>query len=536
VKLKGKHKKQQRRRERIVVNVHKLHTILDKSRQEALNEAEYLELKTSIDVMAARLAPRTSEKKDALLASASTGDGAGAGGDNQDSNTDGEATPEKKPRPGHGRNGVDKYPGATFITVGHSTLQHKDACPGCVNGHVYDLNDPRLILRVVAVAPFQATVHELQRLRCSLCGELFTAEAPEGIGDEKFDASVASMVAQLKYGSGMPWYRIEKLQAQMGVPLPSGTQCDLVKKAAKAMEPVHEELNRLAAQGEVLNHDDTGVRILDAVERPADQDQDRTGLHTTGIVSKLGEHLIALFKTGPKHAGENMGDLLSLRLANLAAPILMSDALAANKPKLKRGLELLLANCLTHGRRQFVDIFDSFPDQCQYVILELSLVYFYDEQARELGLDPDQRLAFHQQHSKPVMDRLKKWLDTQLTNEAENRVEPNSGLGKAINYLRNHWEKLTLFLRHPGAPVDNNIAERALKRVVLHRKNALFFKTQRGAQMGDLYMSLIHTCELNGINAFQYMTDLQRHAAEVKANPSVWLPWNYHLQLRSAPS
>jgi hypothetical protein len=539
VKLKGKQKKQQRRRERVVVNVEKLHNIIDKAHQEPLDEAECRELKTSIDVMAARLAPkRTSEKKDTLLDTEPESDAKG-NDTNPDPSAPGappQAPEEKKPRPGHGRNGVAKYTGAKVTPVPHATLEHKGHCPDCVKGRVYVLPQPKVLLRIVGMPPIQAEVYELERLRCSLCGELYAAAAPEGVGDEKFDATVPSMLGQLKYGMGMTWYRIEQMQEQMGVPLPAGTQCDLLKEAATALEPVYQELISQGAQGEVFNHDDTRARILDAVVRPDDQDEDRTGIQTTGIVVTLGEHLIALFMTGPKHAGENMGDVLSLRLEDLAAPILMCDALAANKPKLKRGLELFLANCLTHGRRQFVDIFESFPEECQYVILELSLVYLHDEQARELGLDAEQRLAFHQEHSKPVMDRLKTWMDTQLTDQAEKPTEPNSGLGKAINYFRRHWDKLTLFLRQAGAPLDNNIAERALKKAVLHRKNAMFFKTQNGARMADLYMSIIHTCELNGVNPFKYMTELQRHAAEVKADPAAWLPWNYHLQLRPAPS
>jgi transposase len=103
----------------------------------------------------------------------------------------------------------------------------------------------------------------------------------------------------------------------------------------------------------------------------------------------------------------------------------------------------------------------------------------------------------------------------------------NSGLGKAITYLLNHWTKLTLFLRQPGSPIDNNIVERSLKKAILNRRNALFYKTLNGAAAGDLFMSLIHTCELNGANPFDYLTELLRHAEELKRSPSEWMPWNY---------
>jgi len=110
---------------------------------------------------------------------------------------------------------------------------------------------------------------------------------------------------------------------------------------------------------------------------------------------------------------------------------------------------------------------------------------------------------------------------------AERNVEPNSGLGKAIRYMQKHWPKLTLFLHKAGAPLDTNIVERTLKRAILHRKTALFYRTENGAAVGDLFMSLIHTCELHGVNAFDYLTALQLHAGELARSPEEWMPWNF---------
>jgi hypothetical protein len=154
----------------------------------------------------------------------------------------------------------------------------------------------------------------------------------------------------------------------------------------------------------------------------------------------------------------------------------------------------------------------------------LGHVYKYDADARERHLSPAERLEFHQQHSGPVMQQLHQWLAAQF---ALKQVEPNSGLGKAITYLLRHWKGLTAFLREAGAPLDNNVCERALKRAVLHRKNALFYRTLHGAEAGDLFMSLIHTCELSGANPFDYLAELQKHPTELASNPPAWMPWNY---------
>jgi hypothetical protein len=245
---------------------------------------------------------------------------------------------------------------------------------------------------------------------------------------------------------------------------------------------------------------------------------------TSGIVSTQQGQRIALYFTGRQHAGENLRDVLQHRVAELARPIQMCDALSRNAPKLSDGAEILLANCLAHGRRQFVEVAVNFPEPCRYVLETLGSVYKYDAQARAAQLSPQERLVFHQHHSQPVMKTLHEWLEAQF---AQHLVEPNSGLGKAITYFLRHWKGLTAFLREAGAPVDNNLCERGLKRAVLHRKNALFYRTLHGSEVGDLFMSLIHSCELAGVNAFDYLSQLQRHTAELVANPTAWMPWNY---------
>lgn len=143
---------------------------------------------------------------------------------------------------------------------------------------------------------------------------------------------------------------------------------------------------------------------------------------------------------------------------------------------------------------------------------------------RSEGLSPRARLRLHRVDSQPTMDRLHSWLNRQF---AEKRVEPNSARGGAIRYLLKHWEKLTLFLRQPGAPLDNNICERALKKAILHRKNALFYKTENGARVGDMYMSLIHTCELCGVSPFDYLVALEKNADDLAVHAERWMPWNY---------
>jgi transposase len=373
-----------------------------------------------------------------------------------------------------------------------------------------------------------ATVYSLERLRCGACGQVFTAEEPEGVGPEKYDETAAAMIAQLKYGSGIPFYRLERLEEQLGIPLAAATQWEIVEEAAEVIKPARDELIRQAAQGELLHNDDTGMKVLKLEREPGDK---RTGVFTSGIVSTAASRQIALYFTGRQHAGENIADVLKQRAAESGTAIQMCDALSWNAPKLPEGVELLVAHCLAHGRRQIVEVAQNFPVECRHVLENLGEVYRNDAATRDAKLTAEERLRFHQQHSKPILDALHVWLEAQF---AERKVEPNSSLGKAITYLLRHWRPLTLFLRQAGAPLDNNLCERALKRAVLHRKNALFYRTLNGAQVGDLFMSLIHTCELCHANSFDYLTELQRHAQEVAANPASWMPWSYRETLGGA--
>lgn len=258
-------------------------------------------------------------------------------------------------------------------------------------------------------------------------------------------------------------------------------------------------------------------------------------MFTSGIVATRDGHHIALFFTGRQHAGENLADVLAQRAADLAPPIQMCDALAVNTAG---DFDTLLAHCLAHARRRFVEVVDHFPAEVRHVLETMREVYRTDALARERALSPDARLDLHQSTSGPRMAGLETWLRQQLEDHL---VEPNSGLGTAIGYMRKHWATLTLFLRVPGAPLDNNVCERALKKAILHRKNALFYKSLAGARVGDVFMSLIHTAELNGIAPFEYLVALQRHHQAVALDPSEWLPWNYEttlteFQARAGPS
>ncbi|MGH9444562.1 MAG: IS66 family transposase [Terriglobia bacterium] len=536
------------RGEVIDVNLEELETLLEQLRQRPLDEESYEKLRSLLEAfryLVERIGDKdaTISRLRALLMKPSTEKTSKVlerAGIQAPAKNHPPPNRNEKPKPGHGRNGARAYGGARRIKIAHASLQPGDRCPECLKGKVYEQKEPALRIRVVGQAPIAATVYELERLRCNLCGEIFEAEAPEGVGEEKYDATAGAMIGLLKYGSGVPWDRLERLEASLGIPLPASTQWEIVEAIAAVIRPVFEELIRQAAQGEVFYNDDTNMKILAlaraspqrAEERESSGSKERTGLFTSGIVSRTRHgQRIALFFTGRKHAGENFARVLAERAQGLPPPIQMSDALSRNVPKLEQKLEILWGNCNAHARRRFVEVTPNFPEECRFVLESFRDVYRHDAEAERLGLSAEERLRFHQEHSQPVMGKLHAWF---LAQFQEKKVEPNSGLGEAIRYCLNHWQRLTLFLREAGAPLDSNLVERALKKCILHRKNSLFYKTENGAEVGDLFMTLIHTCELNGANPFEYLIELQKHAEELAKNPAAWMPWNYRQTLAQA--
>jgi transposase len=535
------------------LDAHELETILGWAKTAPMSEEEYTKLHAAIETLVfltgelekkhvsiqklkqllfGATTESTHKVVQKLLAEAGPESTAGA-----DENHSPDAEPQEKAK-GHGRNGSDTYAGAEQVRIPHESLPPGDPCPSCKRGTVYESVEPGRLVRIRGQAPLGATVYELQKLRCNLCGEIFTAAPPPEVGPEKYDAASASMIALLMYGTGMPFNRLERLQGDVGIPLPAATQWEIVEASGDQLQPALAELIRQAAQGQIFHNDDTGMKILALMDptrvAPTAEPSDRRSVYTSGILSVLNGHRIALFFTGHRNAGENLTVVLRQRAAGLDRPIHMCDALPQNLPDLPPELQTILAHCLTHARRRFVDVAVNSPAECLYVLKALQVVYANDALAQQQGMSPPERLAFHQAQSQATMDGLKVGLTTQLE---EKKVEPNSGLGEAITYMLKHWEPPTLFLRQPRAPLDNNVCEQALKKAILHHKNAYFYKTENGARVGDLFMSLIHTCELNGINPLDYLTRLHQHAPELTAHPADWMPWNYQetLQRLAAP-
>ena len=461
--------------------------------------------------------------------------GSEAAGGEADSGAASTPKPKGGHRQGTGRLGAAAYEGADRTECRHEELAVGQRCPVCGQGTLYEL-PPGVEIRIDGHALLSAIRYELQKLRCSACGEIFTASLPPEAGAAKYSARARAVLVVSRYYLGLPFYRLQGYQAMLGMPVPDSTQWDQIEKVADCGYVVFEYFEFLAAQGELIHQDDTSVRIVTLIQenqaihaRAAAQGlsrpKERTGMFTTALVVKVGERTICLYYSGRSHAGENLEALLKQRPADQAPPMVMSDALSRNEVAAPW---VIRCHCLAHGRRQFSDLEDIFPAECQVVLEVLKQVFDHDEEAHDQQLSPAARLAYHQALSQPLMDELKGWLQKQVDDRL---VEPNSALGEAISYMQSHWETLTRFLEIEGAPLDNNLVERVLKLFIRQRNNSLFYKTEYSAYIASVLTSLIVTCIYAGINVLDYLEALQEHRAEVFADPSAWLPWTYQASL-----
>ena len=446
-----------------------------------------------------------------------------------------EAGPEPRRRgghqPGQGRLGAAAYVGAKRIACRHDELEVGQLCPVCGRGRLYDV-PAGVEMRIDGHALLSAIRYDVEKLRCSACGQVFSAKLPAEAGVEKYSPRAKPVVAMCRYYLGMPFYRLQSYQAMLGVPVPDATQWDQIEHVGNCSYRVFEALETLAAQGELIYQDDTSVRLLSLMKdnqqmrahaqaQGLSRPKERTGMFTTALVVRVGERTMYLYYSGRAHAGEHLAALLSKRQADQRAPLVMSDALSHNDIEAPA---VLRCHCLVHGRRQFSDLEEMFPNECRVVIDILSDVFDHDAHTRKAQMSPAERLAYHQALSEPLMDERKAW----LAKHVEDRlVEPNSSLGKAIAYMQAHWETLTRFVQIDNAPLDNNLVERALKLFIRQRKNSLFYKNAHSAYIASMLTSLIATCLHAGINALEYLVALQENRRAVFAHPEQWLPWEW---------
>lgn len=430
----------------------------------------------------------------------------------------------KKKKPGHGRMGSDVYKDVEeLIAVPLEGFQAGDLCPMKCGGRLRPYRSGTVI-RIKGQNFARVLHYVVEKLRCALCDYLIVAKLPEDAGNEKYDSSFKAMIVLQKYYVAVPFYRQECFQTLLRFPLPDSTQWELVEKVAQYGYIIFNVFKELVANGKLIHNDDTMLRILDHIRYIKSAAPERVGMFTTCILGEHEGHQICLFLNGVQHGGENVDELLELRSPKKPLILQMCDGLTQQTEPKKA--ETVVCNCLSHGFRKFEELIDYYPEECGTIMGYIGEFYRVDK--KTVDMSAEERLLHHQKHSQPVADELLSYMTSLFDNRI---VEPNSELGGAIKYMIKRWDKITRFLTVAGAPLDNNISERALKIPIRNRKSAMFCRSKYSAYIAGMLTSIIYTCFLAKKNAHHYLTVLQDYYQHVRASPRTWLPWNYEASL-----
>ena len=453
----------------------------------------------------------------------STGNAFGASDNKPNGVSNGPNNKDTKPKgKNNGRNPHTVYRNAEIVWHRVAGIKPGSSCPKTLcTGKLSAL--PAGVIVVVDGQPVaKVTKHFVEKYRCGLCGYRIEATPPEALAGKKkvYTPELKSYLAMHKFFLAVPYHRMDSYQKMLNLPLPDSTQWNLIEALASSCYPIFNIFKILAANSKIIWNDDTVNRILDVMTENQKGENARTGMYTTCIMAETEDgHKIALYLNGTQHSGENVEAVLKKRDKGKGPIIQMSDALAVNTPAT---IATIACYCLSHGFRKIEYLNDYFPLPCISIMKKLGKVFEIDAKTRDMT--DEERLAYHIQHSKPIMFALYEQILDLLSSKD---VEPNGELAKALRYFQSNWVPLTRFLSIAGAPICNNIVERALKLAIRVRKNSLFYKSRYSAALSGAITSLIYTCTYANVNPATYLTALQKNAEAVTRNAEHWLPWNF---------
>lgn len=461
------------------------------------------------------------------------------------------APAETEPAPkhkGHGRNGAGAFVGAEHCV--HALLEGTlgALCQACGMGSMSRYRE-KLIVVVKGQPLFDSEIHHFEQARCRLCGAIVRAPTPGAtlgvVGSDyiTYDSSACAMLLVMHYFAGMPFKRLESLQAGWGTPMPDANQWTLADECADLLFPLYKALECHGIKNAVtLRIDDTGSMVI-AVRREIRQEvralealgkssrDVRTAINATGVYLETEQGKVLLFFTGRHHAGEIVDQILKHRHVDPDQGnklVKVTDAASKNFAHAHHD-ELDEAVCNAHAYLKFRAIKDRHREEYGLAGEVYKNVFDHDDIAAAKGMSAHERMLYHRQHSLPEMKRLKKMCRDKLESRL---VEPNSPLWEPLTFILNQWERLTKFCEVPGVPLDTNVVEQMLIIPVRYLAGSFNYQTQNGADVGDRHMSLIATANANGIEPVAYLAECIENHEDLKRRPEHYLPWAYRDRLQ----
>jgi hypothetical protein len=475
------------------------------------------------------------------------GNGTGEGNGNGDAEP---AAPKKQKKvKGHGRNGASAFTRAQHFFYALAAGVIGATCEVCGFGKMSPYRE-KVVIRIVGQPLFDAEANHLAQARCRNCGHIVRAEGPaelqQGLGSEyiRYDWSACGMLMVMHYFAGAPFKRLESLHQGWGVPMPDANQWEVVNASDDLLLPLYRALEHYAIQQATnFRIDDTGAMVIAlrrrieaeiaALQQLGESTKDvRTGINATGSYWETPQGPVILFHTGLHHAGEMVDQLLRLRLLSSPKLVKCTDGASKNFDH-AQGEKVVEATCNAHALLKFRDIRDKYPAEYAEAGSVYKQVFDNDDTAKALGLSPIDRMLYHREHSKPLMQRLKAMCEDKLKSKL---VEPNSPLWEPLTFVVNQWDRLTRFCEAPGVPLDTNLVEQALIIPVRYLAGSFNYQSEDGATAGDHAMSLIATARANDVEPVAYLTECLRCHKDLAKSPEHYLPWVYRDRMKEGGS
>jgi hypothetical protein len=481
--------------------------------------------------------------------SSSSSSGANASGEAPETSTHGNGKTEQgdsNAAKGHGRNGASAYRQAQHFSHALALGVIGEQCEACRLAKMSRYRE-KIVIRIIGQPLFSAEGHHYEQARCRNCGHIVRAQGPddvnEGLGTDyvRYDWSACAMLMVLHYFGGAPFKRLESLHEGWGIPMPDANQWQVASAGDDLLLPLYRALEQHAIQKATnFRIDDTGAMViaikkqieaeLAALESLGESTRNvRTGINATGVYWETLDGPVLLFYTGRHHAGEIVDQLLRHRLLSSPKLVKCTDGASKNFDH-EHADKLVESTCNAHAFLKFRDIKDKHPVEYAEAGRIYQQVFDHDDEAEALDLTPVDRMLYHREHSKPLLQQLKKMCEEKITSK---RVEPSSRLWEPLTFVINQWDRLTRFCDVPGVPLDTNLVEQALIMPVRYFAGSFNYHTEAGAVVGDHAMSLIATARANDVEPVAWLTECLRSHEDLAQRPEHYLPWVYRARQKA---
>jgi transposase len=401
------------------------------------------------------------------------------------SSSDGSDGAKEKGRNGHGRQKLPEH--LKRVDVVHDVPEEEKRCTSCKKALVKigeetseQLEYTRSQMKVLKhIRPKYACPND-----CEECG-IVIAPPPAGPIEKGLPGPILlGWVCVAKFDDHLPLYRQQEIFARQGVHLARQTLCDWVEAAADILAPLVLLMRRKVLLSKKIHTDDIPVPVLD-------ETRDHTREARLWVYLGDDDHPYIVFEYSPTHA-----EVYPIEFLRDFLQYLQCDAYPGYDH-----VRAIVIGCWAHARRRFFEAEKSDPARGAIALGFIRALYKIEEAAKAVG--PAERLQLRQEHSKKIVEDLKKWMDAE-----ELSVLPQSAMGQAFGYARNQWKRLTRYLDDADLDIDNNAAERAIRGVAIGRKNWLFAGSDEGGRRAAILYSVIETCKRHQVEPLAYLTDV----------------------------